>query len=163
MLPSGPSPLRGDALALAGAVAVAQANADLMADVADIYASLDAEIAALDPLCWGSGACCRFDQAGHKLYVSTAELAYLVSQRPLPQPVTVGRCPYQVGPRCRNRSGRPLGCRVYFCDESLRDSLEEIYARYHRRIVEAHSRISLEYRYLELTEALASLASAPTP
>jgi hypothetical protein len=159
-MPPSPPPfsLTVDPRELHDAVAQAQANDDLMAELAEIYAALDTEIAALDVHCFGSGACCRFDQAGHRLYLSTAELAYLLSQAPLPAAVRLGRCPYQLGPRCQNRLGRPIGCRIYFCDINLQESLNDIYAKYHARLRHCHERISLPYHYVELSIALAALA-----
>lgn len=158
MPPSVPSSLPVDPRELTAAVADAQARPDLMGELAELYAALDAEIAALDVRCWGSGACCRFDQAGHRLFVSTAELACLISHGDLPASVRIGRCPYQLGARCHNRSGRPIGCRIYFCDASLRGSLEDIYRQYHAGLRELHDRISLVYNYVELTAGLAALA-----
>ncbi len=158
MPPDGPSSLQIDPAGLAAAVDQAKANAELLDELAKLHTQLDAEIAALNVRCWGSGACCRFDQAGHRLFVSTAELAYLLVGGPPPAATRLGRCPYQIGPRCTARDRRPIGCRIYFCDDSVQDALGEIYSRYHRRICQLHSRISLVYHYVELTAALASLA-----
>ena len=157
MPPSEPSSPQTSPANLTAAVDSARANAELMTQLAELYARLDGEIAALETQCWGSGACCRFDQAGHRLFVSTAELAYLLGSGPPPAEAHIGRCPYQLGPRCTARDRRPIGCRIYFCDDALADSLGEIYGRYHRQICQLHSRISLAYHYVELTIALAAL------
>ena len=158
MPPSEPFSLSADPQELLDAVTRAQADAGLMAELAEIYAALDADIAAIEPVCWGSGACCRFDQAGHRLYVSTVELAYLLACGPAVEPTRLGRCAYQHGPRCLNRTGRPIGCRIYFCRKDLQEPLAELYAKYHRQIRQLHSRISLVYHYVEISGALAALA-----
>ncbi len=53
-------------------------NDALADDVARVYADLDRTIASHKPTCWNYGNCCRFAEFGHKLYVTTAELAYFV-------------------------------------------------------------------------------------
>jgi len=58
------------------AILDASRRAEVLAAVEDLYRSLDAEIAALNPTCWNSGACCRFGEYGHRLYVTTLEAAY---------------------------------------------------------------------------------------
>ena len=152
MPPAEPAPSADDDLA--SAVAQCLARPDVLDALAAIYASADDELAALSPRCWGGGACCRFDIADHRLYVTTIELAYLTLAGPPPSPVRVGRCPYQLGPRCMARANRPLGCRIYFCDKSLGDGPADIYQQKHEGICRLHSQSGLPYHYVELTAAL---------
>jgi len=53
-------------------------NMDAEARVAEavraVLAEADAEIAALKPVCQASGRCCKFEEYGHRLYVTAAEL-----------------------------------------------------------------------------------------
>jgi hypothetical protein len=43
-----------------------------------LYAELDREVAGIGPVCKLSGRCCRFEEYGHTLFISTAEAEYLV-------------------------------------------------------------------------------------
>ncbi len=129
-------------------------------ELADLYRRVDRELDALDLVCLGGGTCCRFDLAGHRLYVTTLELALLTTRWPKPpasnRPM---RCPYQHLGRCTARAARPLGCRIHFC-RAPSDALEAIYARAHRAVAAIHERHALPYAYRELTGALVRGAGA---
>lgn len=89
------------------------------ARVQEIYQSLDAEVARLEPVCQISGRCCRFAEYDHTLFMSAPEFALLLADAPPPvRPLDDGAtCPWQdQRGRCTARDARPLGCRVYFCD-----------------------------------------------
>ncbi|MEM9881951.1 MAG: hypothetical protein AAF800_03405 [Planctomycetota bacterium] len=45
-----------------------------------LYAELDAAVAARGPTCWVSGKCCKFDDYGHRLYVTGLEVAWFLRQ-----------------------------------------------------------------------------------
>jgi hypothetical protein len=111
-------------------------------------------------VCLGGGACCKFDLAGHRLYISTGELALLCRQPP-PAPARYHklRCPYQRGPRCLGRPRRPLGCRTYFCDPALVGWYAQTYETFHLRIRQLHDQFRIDYRYVELTRSIATLYS----
>src|SRR4029077_10178830 len=104
------------------------------------------------PVCRSSGRCCRFEQYGHRLYVTAAELGHFArvhggkvegektkderretkDKSPISLPVffegsTVEGCPYQVDGLCAAREARPLGCRVYFCDENAQGWQQGVY------------------------------------
>ena len=155
------SPADGD---LAAAVACALRASSLSAALAEIYRSVDAEVERLGLTCMGGGACCRFDIADHRLFATTAEITYLLAHGPATQVVPPGRCPYQVGPRCTARDGRPLGCRTYFCSPAAPDAIDGLYDLFHEPISRLHHQLSVPYLYLELTGALAVLGpAAATP
>lgn len=87
--------------------------------VREVYQILDAEVAALAPVCQVSGRCCRFHEYDHTLFISAPEAAILLADAPPPvRPLDDGAtCPWQDDRgRCTAREARPLGCRVYFCD-----------------------------------------------
>jgi Fe-S-cluster containining protein len=124
-----------------------------------VYAQADAEAAKRNLSCRACGGCCRFATAGHRLLASAAELALLLEGSPpacRPEP---GRCPYQQGARCTARERRPLGCRVYFCDEPSAAAAGR-YERHHRQVRRLHAERGLPYAYAELTGALAELLPA---
>ncbi len=127
--------------------------------LAEIYARLADEIAAAGASCDGCGRCCDFASAGHRLYVSTGELALLTRQGP-PADGARGplRCPYQVADRCTARHGRPLGCRIFFCSPPSDQWCEDLYERYHRAVRDLHDAHGLPYTYVELTAALAHVS-----
>ncbi len=143
---------------LAQAVMACRAVPAFLRDLAALYAEVDQAVAARGPRCMGGGACCRFDIAGHRLYASTGELAYL-SQAAAPAmgQCRQGRCPYQVGPRCGFHAGRPLGCRAYFCLEALKPWYTALYERFHRRIGVLHQTHCVPYLYADLVRAMTQL------
>lgn len=131
------------------------------------YAELDAAIAAHQPVCRRRGACCRFDEYGHNLFVTTLEAAYFVAFATPPPSRTPARasarsaprpgCPCQTEGRCGVRDVRPMGCRVFFCDpqsQHWQGPLTEDSLRVLRAL---HERLAVPYRYVEWRNLLASL------
>ena len=105
--------------------------------LARIYEELDELLTAVRPVCLARGICCRFEEADHVLYATGLEADHAAALLPeAPAPEAEGRCPYHVAGRCTAREGRPLGCRTYFCDPSLRDALEATHERFLARIRE---------------------------
>jgi Fe-S-cluster containining protein len=60
---------------LRDAVHAAAARADVRDAVEQVYRDLADEVARRRPVCAVSGRCCRFEEFGHRLFVTTAELA----------------------------------------------------------------------------------------
>jgi len=150
---------RGDDLARA--VQRGRRSAAFLSDLAEILRDADAAVAAEGPACRACGECCHFNGFGHRLYVSTGELALLSASRPR-RPCRPGRCPYQVAARCTARRRRGLGCRVFFCDPAWQERSGALYERFHGRIQRLHGRARVPYHYVELTAALAEpLADGP--
>ena len=148
-----------------------------------LYGELDRDIAGRQPVCNTSGRCCKFELWGHRLFVSTLELAWFrnitlqqtATSMPLPsKPPTMvtfplplyaenGQfnpgCPWQVDGLCTAREARPLGCRIYFCDTTTESWQHERYEYYHQAIAALHETFRLPYRYMEWREALALIAA----
>lgn len=145
---------------LAAALAAAAEAPEFLAAIRRLYAQADAFTAAARLVCLGGGLCCKFDIAGHRLYLSTGELAILTKTPPPPAKSTASppgrlRCLYQAGPRCHARDGRPLGCRIHFC----RGDLAALHARYeqlHDALRRLHDQFHIPYYYVELTSSLAA-------
>ena len=95
---------------------------------------------------------------GHRVYLSTGELA-LLARTPPPAPERSARlrCSYQVGPHCRGRGDRPLGCRIFFCRDQDPSGQSQRYERAHEQIRALHARHEVPYHYVELTWALGVL------
>lgn len=148
---------------------------EISAAVAGILAAADADIAARRPICRASGRCCRFEEWGHRLYVTGVEALHFAAVEgagggnrelrienkksgvSLPQFFArekVEGCPYQVGGLCTAREGRPLGCRVYFCDENSTAWQNEVYEKYHAQLKAVHARFGVAYEYMEWRAAL---------
>ena len=142
---------------LADAVARCGADASMMDRLGQIYENADRATARTGAVCLGGGPCCRFDLFAHRLYLTPAELALLVSQ-PAPDSTYAdpGRCPYQSGPRCVAYARRPLGCRIFFC-RGEKQQFERLYERYHREIRSLHESCCIPYSYGELTACFMQL------
>ncbi len=135
------------------------ADARFVEAVGPVYAALDARVASRNPRCINRGACCRFDSFGHKLFVTPVELAYFLANRDVPAPgeIDAGSCPYHSQGLCTTRAGRPIGCRIFFCEvESQGWQPEESEATL-REIKELHDRFSVPYIYVEWLAALCEL------
>ncbi len=139
-------------------VARCQAEEKFLSALRGLYTFVDAALAARPWVCKACGDCCDFATSGHRLYVSTGELALLIATAP-PQPPSPGRCPYQLNGRCTVHPVRALGCRLFFCDPAARESLQQDYETYHRQIRRLHDAHGLPYGYVELTTILAELFS----
>lgn len=116
-----------------------------------IYKEAGERVAALQAECRQDGDCCRFATSGLRLYVTRLEVAYLLAKEPLPDGERVpGQCPYQKESLCMARSGRPLGCRLYYCDDRLEEAISDLYERFHKALVDLHKRYDIEYEYQEI-------------
>jgi len=129
-----------------------------------LYAELDAEVAGLAPVCRVSGRCCRFQEYGHTLFLSSIEAALLVADAPAPaRPADDGQtCPWQDhSGRCTARDARPLGCRVYFCDPDYQPHAPRLTDTYLDRLKRLAESLDLPWNYAPLHRHLRDLSSAP--
>lgn len=168
---------------LRDAVFAAAARDDVRDAVEEIYRELMAAIEIRRPICNTSGRCCRFEEFGHRLYVSTMELAKFVADRsvaevpvsnaarPSPERVALtvlttdhGQratdnpgCPFQIDGLCGIHQIRPFGCRIFFCDETSTQWQHEQYERLHGRLRKLHEQLKVPYYYVEWRFALNAL------
>ena len=151
-----------------------------------LYADLDAAVAERGPVCNASGRCCRFEEFGHRLYVTGLEIAWFLQEAgsrasavgdatqqaahqdlPLqqlasasePQTLTPN-CPYQIDGLCSTHTIRPLGCRVFFCEEGTEDWQQDTTERFLDRLKQLHTEHDLPYAYMEWRAGLAEAAGA---
>jgi Fe-S-cluster containining protein len=130
---------------------------DVTAALRSIYAQAQAEIDSLDSLkCEMSGLCCRFREAGHRLYLTALEYEEMVAHGGT-APLSVdgpsredGACPWLKDGLCANREGRALACRTYFCSDEA--AAAEVTERGHERIRELHDCRGIPYQYASLEE-----------
>jgi Fe-S-cluster containining protein len=147
----------------------AAARPELRAAVNEVYQRVQREVDARRPVCAASGRCCRFEDYGHRLYVSTLELAAF--QHELEQARAEGRvgvpepwdgkgCPFQVSKLCGVHPFRPFGCRMFFCDETSTEWQNQAYERFHGELKQLHETLGVPYAYVEWRQALRELGVA---
>ena len=136
--------------------AVAAAGAAGREEIATIYADFERERDVVRPRCDASGTCCRFEAYGHRLFITTIEMAAFVrAVRVEADPTWDGTgCPYQRAGRCDAHAVRPFGCRVYFCDPATTDWQQSQYEAMHERLRSLHDRLGVAYYYVEWRAAL---------
>lgn len=150
---------------LRNAVEEAAQRADVIEVVRGIYRGLQAEIDRRRPVCVVSGRCCRFEEYGHRLYVTTLELAAFVkgladlsrTGEPVSRSTDPGGCPFQIKKLCGVHAIRPFGCRMFFCDASATDWQHEQYEKFHARLRSLHEELGVPYFYIEWRAALEAL------
>jgi Fe-S-cluster containining protein len=136
-------------------VSAASMRPEVRKEIHVLYADLQLEIDRRRPLCVMSGRCCRFDEYGHRLYVTTAELAAFMADLAELEPAPVGPgggpggCRFQTGKICRVHLIRPMGCRLFFCDPTATEWQQAVYERFHARLKKLHEELSIPYSYVE--------------
>lgn len=132
----------------------------LFAEIRRLYVRLEADLAGLGGRCDRSGRCCRFREFGHRLYLTTPELEYLLAGLdPAALDIPDDRCPFLTAgadgrPACGNHEQRAIGCRIFFCNAADPAPFHEVYERHHAAMKELCARHGLEYRYQEVLAAL---------
>ncbi len=162
------------------AVAAAQGKAGLVEELETVYRNFQSQLDQRRPRCDVSGRCCRFEDYGHRLFVTTIELAaFAMSQQAAINrgTDTVGACvvvagvvaagswdgtgcPYQLAGRCSVHFDRPFGCRVYFCDPTSTGWQEQQYESVHAQVKRLHEALEVPYFYVEWREALRAVGLA---
>lgn len=119
-----------------------------------LYDSVDEEMAADAHLCTRRGLCCDFPRSGLHLYATRLEVNFLLAGTPVVPEVGGSLCPFWRGGLCHARDARPLGCRTYFCDPTLREKGEELYARAHRALISIGEELRIPYEYRPWVDSL---------
>lgn len=161
----------------------------IVAAVEALQAQLMARIEARKPRCDASGRCCNFAKHGHLLFVTGLEAAVAIAKIDevraaqaadaslshtaaaigVSRVVTLaqvgaardrGDCPFLEGHLCGVHWARPLGCRVYFCDETAQEWQHEQSEWMMDEVRKLHEREAIEYRYAEWRWLLEVLAKA---
>jgi Fe-S-cluster containining protein len=129
---------------------------EVIAAVGRVYDEVRAEIEQRKPVCQLSGRCCKFEEYGHRLYVSTLELAaFMAAGGSNEAPGWDGKgCPFQVGKLCGVHTRRPFGCRMYFCDFTAQEWQNAEYEKFHARLKTLHDELGVPYFYVEWRTAL---------
>ncbi len=135
------------------------------ADVAEamrrFYEEVDRRVAAHGATCWNRGECCRFGQYGHRLYVTSLEVAYYLTGGPAANPAGTDACPHARDGCCHVRDLRPMGCRVFYCDPAAQEwqgpLTEELLAELRR----LHEQLDVPYVYVDWIAALRAMQDSP--
>jgi Fe-S-cluster containining protein len=132
--------------------------------VHELYARVQVEIDARRPNCVMSGRCCKFEEYGHLMYITTLELGVFAHEfgrqfgsgeaRRKFLPWNGTGCPFQVGKMCGVHAFRPFGCRIFFCDPTSTAWQHEQYERFHEKLKELHGTFDVPYAYIEWRGAL---------
>jgi Fe-S-cluster containining protein len=141
----------------------AAGRADVRQAVARVYDDLQKAIDQRKPICNTSGRCCRFEEFGHRLYVTTMELAAFIYEFELggakPQAAEDARgCAFQMNGLCGVHAIRPFGCRIFFCDASSTQWQQDQYELFHARLKALHEALGVPYAYVEWRSALRMLS-----
>lgn len=139
----------------AAAVQMAMCQPAACAGVEAIYQKLGDAVKARQPVCVASGRCCKFEEFGHRLFVTTLEMAHFMQSKPqaVANPDPAG-CPFQSGRLCTVHTIRPFGCRIYYCDPTAQQWQQDLYEQMHRELKELHETFEISYFYIEWREAL---------
>lgn len=150
-----------DAQTLRAAVDLARSRPALLGAIRTLHADLQQQIDLRKPRCDASGRCCNFEAFGHRLFITTLELAAFVEElgsRSIEPSHSrnsqSGGCPFQLDRLCSVHAIRPFGCRIFFCDATATDWQHEQYEAFHLRIREMHTELEIPYLYVEWREAL---------
>jgi len=133
------------------------AREDVCEAMVAFYESANKEIASRRAQCINRGVCCRFGEFGHRLYVTTLEVAYFLAGYPSPLPVTQDACPHAIDGKCHARDFRPLGCRIFFCDPQAQDWQGPMTEALLALLRAMHIRLDVPYAYQDWLTVLRQL------
>lgn len=121
-------------------------------ELVKIYSQLDIRLQSLEVECSGCGRCCDFSNVDFRLWASVLEVDYMDQTGGDVSPGTVTRCRYLAPDgQCRNREGRVLGCRIYFC-RGDQPGLQMRYERFLGRIRQVHRQMGLHWQYVDVLQ-----------
>lgn len=148
--------------------------------IRDLYDDIGSAVAERRPVCNASGRCCKFEQYGHRLYVTGLEIAWFLNgarglglaalsksdqaihdSEPTEPSVSLQQfaptpnCPYQVNGLCSTHAIRPLGCRAFFCEEGTEAWQQDTTEHFLDRLKRLHADHDLPYAYMEWRAGLA--------
>ncbi len=136
-----------------------------------LYDDIRTAVAKRRPVCNASGRCCRFEEFGHRLYVTGLEIAWFLQQQDhdagqqghrisLQQAASSSNCPYQINGLCSTHTVRPLGCRVFFCEQGTEAWQQDTTEHFLDRLKQLHAEHDLPYGYMEWRAGLAEAGQA---
>ncbi len=149
----------------------AASRADVRDALARVHDGIAHDVGKLSPVCEQSGRCCRFEEYGHRLYITGLETAAsllgagIINRAGIllihpgapgdPADAAAGVCPLAVGRACGVHHDRPAGCRVFYCDPVWAPDMGRVSERAAGEIRAMHERFGVAYRYGEWRGLLA--------
>jgi hypothetical protein len=134
-------------------------------EIRAVHAECADEVRERQPICVASGKCCRFQEYGHRLYVTGLETAWALRElgaTPSLERVTAaverGDCPFLDGTQCGAHAARPLGCRTYYCDPLAQIWQQDLSEQLLGRVKRLHDKCDVPYRYGDWRTMLAHFA-----
>lgn len=132
--------------------------------ISGLHHQVERAVAEIGPRCEMSGRCCRFEEYGHRLFVTTAEVAVFASSIVSAPAAGIHTgtldgegCRFQVNGICTAHQIRPIGCRLFFCDNRHEEALQSLYEEIHRQLKALHTELGIAYAYVEWRQALAAI------
>ena len=134
--------------------------------VREIYRQIDRRIEAVGASCENCGLCCDFTRFGHRLYVTTLEILYLLHGLPhqsassgglQTKPIISGRCLYQQDQGCLMRPNRPASCRIFYCRDLDNDFQNELTEQVLQKLRRLHEQFRAVYYYADMEQWLAKI------
>jgi len=142
----------------------AAARADVRDAMQAFYIEADRLIAAHQPTCWNRGACCRFGEYGHRLYVTALEAAYYLAVQPgAVPPITADASPHAHDGQCHARDCRPLGCRIFYCDPHAQHWQGPLTEQCLEELKRLHWELGVPYFYADWMTVLRAVESVSRP
>lgn len=126
------------------------------------YETVDARIAALPGTCWNKGACCRFGEYGHRLYVTALEVCYYLAMGQTGVPTSEAVCPHAHDGKCHVRDRRPLACRIFYCDPAAQEWQGPLTEERLGTLRKMHDQLGVPYFYADWMRVLRALGGAET-
>ena len=124
--------------------------------VEKLYIWIDRQVAETGD-CKACGNCCDFEKFGHRLYVTSVELAYFKKMMKEDiRKMDTAVCPYRVDGKCTVYPYRFAGCRIFACgrDADTESKLSEESLQKLKQIGKDHE---IPYRYTDLKTVLNSV------
>lgn len=121
------------------------------------YAELDQRITEQDLACKSCGECCEFAEFGHRLYVTSLEMAYYLAKRDPTLPVTEDACPHVYDGKCQAHDARPAGCRIFFCNSDTTHWQGPLTEESLTRLKTLHAELKVPYCYVDWITALKAI------
>jgi Fe-S-cluster containining protein len=119
-----------------------------------VYREVEEGLATTGAACRACGACCRFAEHGHEMFLSGLEVEWLLEGTTSGGIDAEERCPFLRNDVCTRRERRALACRVYYCDAGNSQGLTEICERAVSRLKTLHEQSGRPWRYARLSEHL---------
>lgn len=119
-------------------------------DESDLIDGRDEEVGFND---WQQGSQVKLPQLGGAGDAQHDSLAIARSSS-----TSLGPCIYQKQRLCSAHKIRPLGCRIFFCQQGTQDWQQDLYEQYLARLKELHANTGVEYWYLEWRRGLEQIS-----